>query len=87
MAKPKKLPLPTAASAQQQQQQQLAEAEGPRIKWSVVAQIAVAAIVVWALAIGSIPYISYWGVGVVAVLTLVLLGFGVYAWRLMRRHA
>ena len=83
MAKPKKLPPPSAPA---QAQQTLAEAEGPRIKWSVVAQIAVAALVVWALAIGSIPYVGYWGVGVVAVLTIVLVGFGVYAWRLMRRQ-
>jgi len=81
VAKPKKLPLSTAASSQQQQ---LAEAEGPRIKWSVVAQIAVGVIVVWALAIGSIPYVGYWAVGIVAILTAVLIGFGVYAWRLMR---
>lgn len=83
MAKPKKLPPPTAPS---QAQQTLGEAEGPRIKWGVVAQIGVAVLIVWGLAIGSIPYVDYWGVGVVAVLTLVLLGFGIYAWRLMRRQ-
>lgn len=82
MAKPKKLPSPTAPDAAQA----IAQAETPRIKWNVVLQIALAVIVVWALAIGSIPYVDYWGVGVVAVLTLVLAGFGVWIWNFTRRQ-
>jgi hypothetical protein len=82
VAKPKKLPSPSAQDASAA----IAQAETPKIKWNVVAQIAVAAIVVWALAIGSIPYVDYWGVGIVAVLTAVLIGFGVYVWRLTRKQ-
>lgn len=83
MAKPKKLPPPAAPDASQQQ---LAGAESPRIKWNVVAQIGLAVIVVWALAIGTIPYVGYWIVAVVGILTAVLIGFGIYAWNLMRRQ-
>lgn len=82
LAKPKKLPAPTAPDAARA----IAQAEMPRVKWSVVIQIALAVLIVWTLAIGSIPYIDYWGVGVVAVLTCVLIGFGVYVWNFTRRQ-
>src|SRR5687768_3841049 len=52
VAKPKKIPAPTTPDAAQA----IAQAETPRIKWKVVLQIAAAVIVVWALALGSIPY-------------------------------
>jgi tetratricopeptide (TPR) repeat protein len=82
VAKPKKLPPPAVADASQV----VAQSDQPRIKWSVIAQIAVGVIIVWALALGTIPYISYWGVGVVAVLTAVLAGFGIWIWRFTRRQ-
>jgi hypothetical protein len=47
--------------------------ETPKIKWNVIAQIAAVVVV-------------YWGVGVVGVLTIALLGFGVYVWNLTRRQ-
>lgn len=82
MAKPKKMPAPSAPDAAQA----MAQAEAPRFKWNVILQIGVAVLIVWALAIGSIPYIDYWGVGVVAVLTCVLAGFGIWIWRFTRRQ-
>jgi predicted Zn-dependent protease len=82
LAKPKKLPAPSTPDAARA----IAQAETPRIKWNVVLQIALAVIVVWALAIGSIPYVDYWGVGVVGVLTLVLAGFGIWIWNFTRKQ-
>lgn len=82
MAKPKKLPAPSTPDAAQA----IAQADTPRVKWTVVAQIAVAVVVVWALAIAAIPYVDYWAVGVVAVLTAVLAGFGIWVWRFTRRQ-
>ncbi|AKF06214.1 tetratricopeptide repeat protein [Sandaracinus amylolyticus] len=82
MAKPKKLPPPSVPDASQA----VAQAETPRIKWNVIAQIALAVVVVWALAIGAIPYVGYWGVGIVGVLTAVLIGFGIWIWRFTRRQ-
>ena len=82
VAKPKKLPLtassPGAAAA--------APPDAPGIKWTVIGQIAIAVVVVWALAFGSVPYVGYWFVAVAGVLTAVLLGFGIYVWRFMRRQ-
>ena len=82
MAKPKKLPPPSTPDTEAA----LAQADTPIVKWGVVAQIAAATVVVWALAIGAIPYAGYWLVGGAAIGTLVLAGFGVYAWRIARRQ-
>lgn len=61
--------------------------ERPRVKWKVVAQVAVVMVVLWALAIGLEPWIGYWGIGVAGVLTAVVLGFASYLWRLTRKSA
>jgi hypothetical protein len=61
--------------------------ERPQVKWKIVAQVGVALVVLWGLAIGLVPWVSYWGVGVVGVLTAVVLGFAIYLWRLTRKSA
>ena len=65
----------------------LAKTETPRIKWQVVAQIGAALAVLWVTAFMVQPYIGYWGVGVMGVLSLVVLGFGLYIWRLTSKQA
>lgn len=82
MAKPKKLPLPSESA----QRPSAASFDTPQIKWNVIAQIAAVVVVVWIFSFLLVPYVGYWGVGVVAVLTIVLIGFGVYVWNLMRRQ-
>lgn len=81
MAKPKKAPPPKDTS------KALAEIETPRVKWNIVAQIAGIVLVVWVLAVLMIPYVGYWGVAIVGVLTAVLIGFGLYAWNFTRKQA
>lgn len=56
--------------------------ETPGIKWKAVAQIVGAFAVLWVTAAMSMQWIGYWGLGVVGVLTLVALGFGIYIWRM-----
>jgi hypothetical protein len=63
----------------------LARQETPQIKWKSLLQIAAAAAVLWVTAFIMVPYVGYWGVGVVGVLTLVAAGFGIYVWRLTSR--
>lgn len=82
VAKPKKLPLPSESAPKPSAQ----SFETPKIKWNVIAQIAAVVVVVWVFAFLLVPYVGYWGVGVVGVLTLALLGFGVYVWNLTRRQ-
>ncbi|HMI93460.1 MAG TPA: tetratricopeptide repeat protein, partial [Polyangiales bacterium] len=65
----------------------LAKTETPRIKWQVVAQIGAALAVLWVTAFMVQPYVGYWGVGVMGVLSLVVLGFGIYIWRLTSKQA
>jgi len=82
VAKPKKLPLPSESA----QRPSAASFETPQIKWNIIAQIAAVVVVVWIFSFMLVPYVGYWGVGVVALLTIVLIGFGVYVWNLMRRQ-
>lgn len=56
--------------------------EQPRTNWKVIAQIAAGAAVLWIMAVGLMPWIGWWGIGIVAVLSVVALGFGLYVWRL-----
>jgi hypothetical protein len=83
VAKPKKLPLPGETAAAKPSASAI---ETPQIKWNVIGQIAAGVVVVWIFAFLLVPYVGYWGVGVVAVLTVALLGFGVYVWNLTRRQ-
>lgn len=63
----------------------LAQQEVPRFKWKVVLQVAAAFAVLWVSAFIVVPFVGYWAVGVVAALTLVALGFGLYVFRLTAR--
>jgi len=65
----------------------LAKTETPRIKWQIVAQIGAALAVLWVTAFMVQPYVGYWGIGVMGVLSLVVLGFGFYIWRLTSKQA
>lgn len=79
MAKPKRGRLPTDLS------EAIARQETPGIKSKALLQIAAALLVLWVTAFVLVPFVSYWAVGVVAVLTCVAIGFGIYIWRLTRR--
>jgi hypothetical protein len=65
----------------------LANQELPGFKWKIVAQIGGALAVLWVTAFVVKPFVGYWGVGVVSALTSVVIGFGVYLWRMTRRSA
>ena len=65
----------------------LSKLERPKANWKVVAQIGVAVAVIWVIAAMSVQYLGYWPLYVVGVLTLGLMGFGVYVWRLTRKSA
>jgi hypothetical protein len=84
-------PVPKTDSARPRLQTDLSEAlagqETPSVKWKVVAQIAAAFAVLWVTAFITVPFIGYWGVGVVGVLTLVAIGFGIYVFRMTRKSA
>jgi hypothetical protein len=64
----------------------LAQIETPQIKWTVIAQIAGGLAVLWVTAFMAVPWISYFGVGLVALITLAAAGFGIYIWRLTTRQ-
>ncbi len=63
----------------------LSRQETPQFKWKAVLQIAGAMAVLWITAFITVPYVGYWGVGAVGVLTAVAIGFGLYVWRLTSR--
>jgi hypothetical protein len=64
----------------------LAQLETPKVKWSLIAQIGGALAVLWVTAFMAVPWISYFGVAVVGLITLAAIGFGVYVWRLTARQ-
>lgn len=61
--------------------------ERPQMRWKVIAQIVGAFAIIWLLGAMLQPYISYWGLVVAGVLSLVGIGFGIYVWRLTRKSA
>jgi hypothetical protein len=63
----------------------LARQETPQIKWKSLLQIGAAMAVLWVTAFVVVPFVGYWGVGAVAVLSSVAIGFGIYVWRLTSR--
>ncbi len=65
----------------------LEQLERPSMNWKILAQIVVAIGVVWLIAGLLSPYISYWGFVVAGVLTAIVIGFGLYIWRLMRKSS
>lgn len=65
----------------------LQKLERPGVKWKVVGQVAAGIVVLWVVALMTVPWVSWWGVGVMGVVTAAALGFAVYAWLLTRRSA
>ena len=63
----------------------LSKQETPQIKWKVILQIAAGVGVLWITAFMGVPMVGYWGVGLVTVLTSVVIGFGIYVWRMTAR--
>ncbi len=61
--------------------------ERPKTNWKVVGQFAVGLAVLWLIAGLVSPYVSFWGYVVAGVLTLAVLGLGLYIWRLMRKSS
>jgi tetratricopeptide (TPR) repeat protein len=64
----------------------LAQIETPQIKWKVLLQIAGAFAILWLCAFMVVPWAGYWVVGLVGVLQLVAIGFGIYVWRLTSKQ-
>jgi hypothetical protein len=65
----------------------LAKLERPQVRWKIIAQIVLGFAVVWALAIGLMPWLGIWGVVGASVLSAVAIGFGIWILRLMRKSA
>jgi hypothetical protein len=63
----------------------LSRQEVPQMKWKAIAQIGGIIAVLWVTSFIVVPFVGYWAVGVVGVLTLVAIGFGIYIWRLTTR--
>lgn len=76
--RPSSQPPKTAAEA-------LSKMERPQVKWQMVAQIGGAFAILWVTSFMLTPYVGYWGVGVVGVLTLAAIGFGIYLYRWTRK--
>lgn len=81
MAKPKRLPAPQAPSVAA-----AAKAAKPTLKWKAIAQIVVAFVILWVTAAMTTPYIGYWGVGVVGVLTVAAFGLAGYGYWYLRKN-
>ena len=81
MSKPKKRTI-----AHKDPGEALAQIETPTVKWQVIAQIAGAFAVLWFTAFMAKPWLGYVGIGVVGLLTLAGIGFGIYVWRLTSRQ-
>lgn len=64
----------------------LSQIETPQIRWQVIAQIGGGLAVLWVTAFMAVPWVSYVGVGIVALVTLAVIGFGIYVWRLTKRQ-
>jgi hypothetical protein len=74
---PKKVDIAEAAS----------QIEMPRIKWKIVGTVLLGFAVLWITSLMMMPTFGYWGIGVVAVLTLAALGLALYVWRLTRKQS
>lgn len=80
MAKPKKLPPPSDP------QKSLAQVEVPPFPWRIYGGMAAAVVAGWVFAVLLLPYVGYWGIGTMAVLTLAVAGLFGYAWNLYRKQ-
>lgn len=63
----------------------LAQIETPRMRWKTIAQIGAILAGLWVTAAVAVPFVGYWGLGIVGAITLAALGFGVYVARLTAR--
>jgi len=73
---PKKVDIAEAAS----------QVELPRIKWKIIGTVGLGFLVLWITSLMMMPAVGYWGVGVVAVLTVAALGLGLYVWRMTQKQ-
>jgi hypothetical protein len=80
MPKEKKAPVSAVNPADA-----IAQIERPRFKWKAVLQIVAALAIVWVTSLILVPFAGYWAVGLAGLVTVVLMGFGIYVWRLTRR--
>lgn len=64
----------------------LADMEVPQVKWKAVMWVALALVLVWITAFMAVPVVNYWGVGVAALVTVVVLGFGIYLYRMIKKN-
>lgn len=78
---------PSAPGGRKDPSEALQELEAPKLNWKILAQIGVAVAVVWVIAGMLSSWIGIWGFVVAGVLTAVVLGFGLYVWRLMRKSS
>jgi hypothetical protein len=83
MAKPRRLPPPSATAGNDA----LAQIQTPGIKWNIVAAIGAGVVIAWVTAFLLVPYLGYWAVGGVAVLTVALAGFGGWAYNYTRKQS
>lgn len=81
MANPKKRSITPKDPAEA-----LAQLELPQVKWKLIAQVAGAFAVLWVTAFMAKPFVGYFGIGVVGLLTLAAIGFGLYLWRMMSKQ-
>jgi hypothetical protein len=63
-----------------------AQVEMPRIKWKIIGTVLLGFLVLWVTSLMMMPTVGYWGVGVVAVLTIAALGLGIYVWRMTQKQ-
>lgn len=63
-----------------------AQVEMPRIKWKIIGTVLVGFLVLWVTSLMMMPAVGYWGVGVVAVLTVAAIGLGIYVWRMTQKQ-
>ncbi|MBN1652229.1 MAG: tetratricopeptide repeat protein [Deltaproteobacteria bacterium] len=74
-----------ASSLSKSPAEALAQMEEPKLKWKTLAQLAAALVVIWITSLILTPYIGYWILALPAAVTLALIGFGIYVWRLTSR--
>lgn len=81
MAKPKKLPPPSDP------QKSMGQVEVPPFPWRIYGGIGAAVVAGWVFAVLLLPYVGYWGIGAMAVLTIAVGGLFGYAWNLYQKQA
>lgn len=83
MAKPKKI----TPAERPDPAELLAQMERPGVNWKILAQVVAGLGILWLVGFMVQPYVGYWGLVVVGVLTLAAIGFGIYVLRLTRKSA